>query len=148
MSQQLSFPGRLKRALLSADAQTSVDATDRRLVGRTYAIPFSRVWDAAVDLVRGELPRWYARWWDEEAGVIQALTRGRFSRRASDVVIRVRLDAEGQTRLDVSSTSRSRRLGDFGGNTRLIGAFIAALDRKLSEAHAPSAPASEASARE
>jgi hypothetical protein len=100
-------------------------------VGRTYAIPFSRVWDGALDLVRGELPRWHARWWDEEEGVIQALARGYVSRRGSDVMIRITLDAQAQTRVDLRSTSRSRRLGDFGSNTRLIGAFIAALDRKL-----------------
>ena len=143
LSQELSFWDRLKRALLSATAQTSEDATDARLEGRTYAIPFSRVWNAALDLVRGELPRWHARWWDEETGIIQALTRGRVSRRASDVVIRIRLDAEAQTRVDLSSTSRTGRVGDLGGNTRLIGAFTYALDRKLAPPPAPPAPRSE-----
>lgn len=133
LSQELSLTGRLKRALLATTSRTSADATDRRLVGRTYAIPFAQVWDAALDLVRGELPRWHARWWDEEEGVIQALTRGHLSRRASDVVIRIGLDELAQTRVDLRSTSRSGRLGDFGGNTRLIGAFITALDRKLAK---------------
>lgn len=115
-------------------------------MGRTYAIPFARVWEAALDLVRGELPRWHARWWDEEEGVIQALARGRLSRRASDVVIRIGLDAQAQTRVDLRSTSRSRRMGDFGGNTRLIGAFVGGLDRKLAKPQAPSAPARKESA--
>lgn len=106
-------------------------------MGRTYAIPFAQVWDAALDLVRGELPRWHARWWDEEEGVIQALTRGHLSRRTSDVVIRIGLDAQAQTRVDLRSTSRSTRLGDFGSNTRLIGAFVGALDRKLTRPQAP-----------
>ena len=114
-------------------------------MGRTYAIPFSRVWDAALDLVRGELPRWHARWWDEEEGVIQALTRGHLSRRTSDVVIRIGLDEQAQTRVDLRSTSRSTRLGDFGSNTRLIGTFIAALDRKLTSPRTPPAPVREES---
>ena len=110
-------------------------------MGRTYAIPFAQVWEAVLDLVRGELPRWHARWWDEEEGVIHALTRGRLSRRASDVVIRIGLDAQAQTRVDLRSTSRSSRLGDFGGNTRLIGTFVAALDRKFTGPQAPPTPA-------
>ena len=142
-SQELSFQDRLKRALLSATARTSQNAVDPRLTGRTYAIPFSHVWNAALDLVRGELPRWHARWWDEEAGVIQALSRGRFSRRASDVVIRIRLDAQAQTRVDLRSASRSKRVGDLGGNTRIIGVFTYALDKKLAAPPAPPAPASE-----
>ena len=137
LEQELSFSGRLKRGLLTGTARTSIDATDQRLLGRTYAIPFSRVWDAALDLVRGGLPRWHVRWWDEEAGIIQALSRSRFSRRASDVVIRIRLDEQAQTRVDLRSTSRSRRMGDFGSNTRLIGAFTVALDRILVATPAP-----------
>ncbi|MXW10451.1 MAG: DUF1499 domain-containing protein [Gammaproteobacteria bacterium] len=141
LNQELSFTDRLKRALVATTSRTSADATDRRLVGRTYAIPFAQVWEAALDLVRGELPRWHARWWDEEEGVIHALTRGRLSRRASDVVIRVGLDEQAQTRVDLRSTSRSKGLGDFGSNTRLIGAFVAALDRKLTRPRAPLVPA-------
>ena len=94
----------------------------------------------SLDLVRGELPRWHARWWDEEEGVIHALTRGRLSRRASDVVIRIGLDVQAQTRVDVRSTTRSKGLGDFGSNTRLIGTFIGALDRKLTRPQAAPAP--------
>ena len=126
---------------MTTTSRTSADATDRRLVGRTYAIPFAQVWEAALDLVRGELPRWHARWWDEEEGVIHALTRGRLSRRTSDVVIRIRLDVQAQTRVDLRSTSRSRGLGDFGSNTRLIGTFIGALDRKFIRPQAPPTPA-------
>lgn len=142
LSQELSFSGRLKRALVAATARTSADAADARLVGRTYAIPFRRVWNGALDLVRGELRRWHARWWDEEAGVIQALHKGRFSRRTSDVVVRIRLDEEGQTRVDLRSTSRSGRVGDLGSNTRLIGAFVTALDRKLAGPPSPPRPKS------
>ncbi|MXY29726.1 MAG: DUF1499 domain-containing protein [Gammaproteobacteria bacterium] len=141
LSQELSFTDRLKRALVATTSRTSADATDPRLVGRTYAIPFAQVWEAVLDLVRGELPRWHARWWDEEEGVIHALTRGRLSRRASDVVIRIGLDVQAQTRVDLRSTSRSKGLGDFGSNTRLIGTFIGALDRKLTRPQAPPAPA-------
>ena len=119
--------------MVVATSETSIGSPDPRLVGRTYAIPFAQVWKVALDLVTGGLPRWYARWWDEEVAVIQALSRGRHSRRVSDVIIRLRLDEEGQTRVDLRSSSRFTMVGDFGGNTRLIGAFCAALDRKLTE---------------
>ena len=106
-------------------------------MGRTYAIPFRRVWNGALDLVRGDLRGWHARWWDEEVGVIQAFHKGRVTGRASDVVVRLRLDEQGQTRVDLRSTSRSKRFGDLGGNTRLIGAFVNALDRKLASPPSP-----------
>ena len=61
-------------------------------------------------------------------------------------MIRIGLDAQAQTRVDLRSTSRSRRLGDFGGNTRLIGTFIGALDRKLAMRQTPArTPAREES---
>lgn len=122
-----------------ATAETSIDSGDARLVGRTYGIPFAQVWDSCLDLVRGELPHWYARWWDEEVAVIQALRSRAYSRRVSDVAIRIRLDEEGQTRVDVRASSRFTAVGDFGSNTRLIGAFCAALDRKLTEPPPPPA---------
>lgn len=120
-----------------ATARTSADSADLRLAGRTYAIPFARVWDASLDLVRGELHHWYARWWDEELGVIQALSRGPLFRRVSDVVIRIRLDEQAQTRVDLRSTSRFTLIGDFGGNNRLIDVFTNALDRKLTQPPPP-----------
>ena len=60
-------------------------------------------------------------------------------------MIRITLDAQAQTRVDLHSTSRSRRLGDFGSNTRLIGAFVAALDRKVTRSRTPPAPVREES---
>ncbi len=105
------------------------------------------MWDASLELVRGGLPRWHARWWDEEAGVIQALARGRFLRRASDVVVRIRLDAQGQTRVDLRSTSRPPRWGGFANNARRIGVFTLELDRMLAIAPEPP-PASSESARD
>ena len=120
-------------------AETRIDSADLRLVGRTYAIPFVRVWKACLDLVRGDLPGWYARWWDEELAVIQALARVAPFRRVSDIAICVRLDEQGQTRVDLRSSGRFTVVGDFGSNTRLIGEFCAALDRKLTEPPPPPA---------
>jgi hypothetical protein len=45
------------------------------------------------------------------------------------VRIRIGLDANGQTRVDVRSASRSRR--DWGSNARRIDRFLRALDAKL-----------------
>lgn len=114
-----------------ATARTSAESADLRLAGRTYTIPFALVWEACLDLVRGELSHWYARWWDEEVGVIQALSRAPVSRRVSDVVIRIRLDEQAQTRVDMRATSRFTVVGDLGSNARLISTFTSALDRKL-----------------
>jgi uncharacterized protein (DUF1499 family) len=47
-----------------------------------------------------------------------------------DVVIRVSLDGDGMTRVDVVSQSRVGS-GDFGVNARRIARFLHALDRHL-----------------
>jgi len=47
-----------------------------------------------------------------------------------DVRIRITLDRNGQTRVDLRSASRKGK-GDFGVNARRIGRFLRALDRRL-----------------
>jgi uncharacterized protein (DUF1499 family) len=49
---------------------------------------------------------------------------------AGDVEIRVGLDENGQTRVDLRSTSRGKKI-DFGANRRRIVRFQNALDRSL-----------------
>jgi hypothetical protein len=39
-------------------AATAPDSTDRRLRGRTYAVPFEHVWQAARSLAGGGLRGW------------------------------------------------------------------------------------------
>ncbi|HEX6559587.1 MAG TPA: DUF1499 domain-containing protein, partial [Longimicrobiales bacterium] len=67
---------------------------------------------------------------DDYDGLIQAEARTLLFRFVDDVVIRITLDADAQTRVDM--TSRSRRGGvDLGSNARRISRYLRALDRRL-----------------
>ena len=112
-------------------AETSIDSDDPRLRGRTYAITFDRVWNASLELAGGGLSRWSLRWWDDEAGAIQASAKTLVFRLIDDVIIKIRLDEDGQTRVDLSSSSRTGNRGDLGVNGRRIKKFCRALDKKL-----------------
>jgi len=104
-------------------------AEDARLRGRTYAIPFDRVWTQALALAAGKLRGWSVVSADDVEGEIRAETRGLLGG-ASDVVIRIGLDRDAQTRVDVTSASRNGRV-DFGANARRIVRLLRALDRAL-----------------
>jgi hypothetical protein len=120
----------LLRGLTERGATTDPASSDERLLGRTYAIPFDRVWGAAVRLAGGELRRWSIQSADDLSGVIAASTLPRLFGLGDRVRIRVRLDENAQTRVDVSSTSRSDR-PDLGRNRRAIGRFLEKLDETL-----------------
>jgi uncharacterized protein (DUF1499 family) len=110
-------------------ASTSPDAANPRLRGRVYAVPFARVWDAALEVARGR-PRWEVKDADARTGEIVAEARSRLWRFIDDVRVRVTLDEAGMTRVDVSSASRAGGY-DFGTNARRIARFLHALDRRL-----------------
>jgi hypothetical protein len=116
------------RGLTQNRAETAVGAADPRLRGRTYAVPFDRVWGAALTLA-GRLRGWTVLHADDIEGVIrvEARTPLRF---VHDVEIRVGLDANAQTRVDLVSASRTGK-ADLGKNARRIGKFLRALDRDL-----------------
>ncbi len=118
----------LLRGLTSNSAQTDPAAADPRLRGRTYAIPFEQVWSAALALARRRRG-WTVRHADDLDGVISAEARTAL-RFVDDVEIRIRLDENAQTRVDLSSASRVG-VGDLGKNPRRIGKFLRALDREL-----------------
>lgn len=118
----------LLRALRTNRAYTHPDSPDRRLRGRSYAVPFARVWSAA--LAEAEARRWTVLACDPAAGELHAEARTRLWRFADDVWVRVSLDAMGQTRVDVVSASRVGR-GDLGTNARRIARFLRAVDRRL-----------------
>lgn len=120
---------RLRRALSESSAETSAESPDRRLAGRTYAIPFDDVWTAALSLA-AERPRWTVIRADDQLGVIEAEARVRVFGFVDDVTVRVGLDTNAQTRLDMASTSR-RAKGDLGTNARRIARFLEELDRRL-----------------
>ena len=123
---------RLARALSRNDAETAIDDADPRLRGRTYAIPFEQVWQAARSLAGGGLRRWRIVEEDDYEGLIRAESRTLIWRFVDDVVIRIILDADAQTRVDMQSRSRKGGI-DFGTNARRIGKFFRALDRKLQQ---------------
>lgn len=119
----------LVRGLTEKSATTSPEAEDARLRGRTYAIPFDAVWEASLTVI-GRLPRWVVVLGDDRAGRIEALATSAFRGLETEVVVQVGLDENGQTRVDVSATSRTD-VRDFGRCRRLIGRFVSRLDREL-----------------
>ena len=111
-------------------AETDPRAKDWRLRGRTYAIPFDRVWNVALGLCEGGLKRWSIVSADDEQGIIRARAFTRVFRRPHDVRVTIGLDENGQTRVDVMSILINRRR-DLGANARRIHRFVAELDAKL-----------------
>ena len=121
--------GRLRQALTDNRAETRPDAEDPRLRGRTYAIPFERVWSAALGLA-AELPRWSVLRADDHSGEIVAEASTLVFRFVGDVTIRIFLDPDAQTRVDMESRSRSGR-ADLGVSARRIARFLLKLDQRL-----------------
>lgn len=119
---------RVLRGLTRNRAATDVASEDPRLRGRTYAIPFERVWQAALRLAQRRRG-WTVHETDDIQGLIRAEARTPL-RFVDDVTIRVGLDEDGQTRVDLVSASRVGR-GDLGKNARRIHKFLRALDREL-----------------
>lgn len=119
----------IRTALTRNVAETRPDATDPRLRGRAYPIPFARVWEAAVETAlatRG----WVLTGSNAGAGTIDAEARTLLWRFVDDVAIRISLDDKGLTRVDVRSASRVGK-ADLGANARRIARFLHALDRRL-----------------
>lgn len=121
---------RLWVALTRNRAQTDPRHPEPRLRGRTYAVPFARVWKAALKLASEDMRGWALLEADEDSGVIRAESTTPVFRFVDDVQIRISLDENGQTRVDMSSESRIGR-GDLGKNARRIHAFFRKLDRSL-----------------
>jgi len=120
------------RLTLGNRAETSPDHGNSRLRGRRYAVPFQAVWEAARDLADGGMARWTLVDADDQKGVLRAESRTRLFRFVDDVEIRIALDHEGQTRVDLASASRIGAW-DLGTNARRIHQFTARLDLALQE---------------
>ncbi|MEC7740559.1 MAG: DUF1499 domain-containing protein [Gemmatimonadota bacterium] len=112
-------------------ALTDVSATDPRLRGRTYAIPFDGVWKAALKVSNKQMRGWSVLYIDDQTGVIVAEALRLPWRDKDDVRISIGLDENGQTRVDLRSTSRQGKR-DWGRNHRRILSFLRLLDRELS----------------
>jgi Protein of unknown function (DUF1499) len=120
---------RLRRALTENRAETRPDADDVRLRGRTYAIPFDRVWQAALGIVQKKR-RWHLLHSDDLAGVIRCECEGLVFSFVDDFFVRISLDENAQTRVDLISRSRTGK-ADLGVNARRIGRFVRTLDKVL-----------------
>lgn len=121
---------RFWKGLAGQDARTSPDSEDPALVGRTYAIPFGTVWDAVVRLASGGLKGWRIARWDDQIGIVAADVTSWPLPLAATVLISVKLDADGQTRVDMSVRNVDAE-GRLPINHRRIDRFFSALDRAL-----------------
>ncbi len=119
----------LLNALSQNSAQTSEDAEDPRLRGRTYHVPFATVWDEITNMIQTQ-PRWKLIRADEGSGLIRAEATTRVFRLIDDVRFKVKLDRNALTRVDMWSASRVGK-GDLGVNARRIARFYRDLDRRL-----------------
>lgn len=126
------------RGLRTNGASTSEDAEAPWLRGRTYAIPFDRVWHVALGLADGGLKRWALTDADDYEGVIHAEIEPAFLTPATVVTVRIGLTVDAQTRVDAVASSPDRR-GDLGAGTRALANFFAALDKALLESRTTSA---------
>lgn len=109
---------------------TDLRSDDPRLRGRTYAIPFDRVWNSILALAGEEVGRWRVLRVDDEKGIIEAEAVLPILGVVGAIRFDVRLDPEGQTRVDMSCTPPGRR-GSVRGAAGRIGRFFNALDRRL-----------------
>jgi len=121
--------GAQPRAPTQGRAETDPSADDPHLRGRTYAIPFDRVWTATLGIVHAH-SRWSVVDADDLAGVVRCESTTLVLRRLEDVFIRISLDENAQTRVDLISRSREDRR-DWGSNARRIRWFVKKLDRAL-----------------
>jgi uncharacterized protein (DUF1499 family) len=87
------------------------------------------VWRAALETARAR-PRWTITGTDARRGEIAAEARTALWRFVDDVSVRVSLDGDGMTRVDVVSQSRVGK-ADLGANARRIARFLHALDRHI-----------------
>ncbi len=107
---------------------------------RTYAVPFDRVWTEAKRLCSGGLRSWSLLEIDEREGTLRAEAPAFLGRAVDDVHVRVTLDEDAQTRLNVEARVRGGGR-DWGRNSRRIGTFLNRLDTALAgRSGSPPAP--------
>ena len=64
--------------LYEKEANTDMRATDVRLRGRTYTIPFEDVWQSAMRVGGGGIVGWSIGRFDDSQGLIEALAKTPF----------------------------------------------------------------------
>ncbi len=120
---------RLTNALTRPRAATDPWSDDPRLIGRTYAIPFERVWRTCMKFVE-DRGRWRLLQADDLAGFIRVRCTTLVFRFEDDLEIRIGLDENALTRVDIRSGAHKGR-ADLGMNVRRVGRFFKKLDRLL-----------------
>lgn len=118
------------RTLAGNRAGTGPAHEDPRFRGRVYGIPFEKVWSEALRMAGGGLRGWSIRRASDQDGRIEAEAVRLLTRSVDDVEIRITLDANGQTRVDLTSRSRTQR-PDLGANRRRILRFLSEMDTRL-----------------
>lgn len=126
----MRFGNKVRKALGDGAAETSPDASDPRFRGRTYAIPFERVWRESMTVL--EQLNCAVRLANDRDGIIIAKASAIFPRRVDDVTVSIVLDRDAQTRVDMRSITREGK-SDLGGNARRVTRFFEILDRRLGE---------------
>ena len=121
--------GRLAKTLPNNLVETNPWSDDPRLIGRTYVIPFEAVWRSCMKIVR-QRSRWRILKSDDLVGFIRVRCVTRFFGQEDDLEILVGLDEHGLTRVDLRSSSRTRRV-NLGVNARRVGRFSKWLDKAL-----------------
>lgn len=121
------------RALVGSDVRTDQGSPDPAFRGRTYAIPFERVWAVALAIADGGLRGWKVVRSDDVGGVLEAEVVSAIGKRVSDVRVKVGLDSNAQTRVDAQASERKSSV-ELGGNRRRVKRFMAALDQQLGAA--------------
>lgn len=120
---------RVQRALTTNRAETDPWSDDPRLRGRTYAIPFDQVWRACLDQVERHR-RWTLLQANDLEGYVRVKCQSLVLKFIDDFEIRITLDENAMTRIDIKSRSRKGKV-DLGTNARRIGRFFRRLDRTL-----------------
>lgn len=121
---------RAVRTLFQQGAVTEAGSSDPALRGRTYGVPWDRVWREALALASVAMPGWSVLEADDGEGLIRAEIRGRHLAPPSEVLVWIGLDPDAQTRVELRSVSEGVRM-DLGANRRRIRAFCRALDGAL-----------------
>ena len=116
--------------LLSGNsASTSPAHDDPRLRGRTYGVPFDRVWRAMLRILQRR-QRWEFTAADDAAGTIHVEMRSALIAMPAELTIRIALDRNAQTRVDARAISKGAKT-DFGMNARRIASLLRELDEEL-----------------
>lgn len=117
------------RALTEKEATTSAGAHHPELCGRTYSIRFEDVWQASLGVIRTQRG-WGVVLADDREGRINGLATSLLRGVETELIVKIGLDSNGQTRVDVTARTRTERR-DWGRSRRVVIRFIRKLDRAL-----------------